>query len=181
MKYSEARKLMQPGDLIGFSGKGLISSVIKMVTQSDISHVGVILKSRISKSGLDINQLIESTSLGGGYAGVKIGRMSATVRTYRGDIFWYPLTEESRTKLDQGKMFDFLLSHKDKKYDTLQAAFSALDILPDMHEDFTELFCSELTAGGYEAGDLIANINCSDVTPAEQVDMDLFEPRQLIT
>jgi len=181
MKYSQARESMQPGDLIGFSGNGLISSVIKLITQSDISHVGVILKSRLNDSSVTVNQLIESTSLGDGYAGVQIKRMSRYIRTYPGNIFWYQLTKESRSKLNIPKMFNFLLSHKNKKYDTPQAILSVLDLMPDSKEDFSEMFCSELTSGGYEAGNLIAEINCSEVTPADQVDMKLFETRQLLT
>ena len=40
------------------------------------------------------------------------------------------------------------------------------------------MFCSELTSGGYEAGGLIKDINCSEVTPADQVNMNLFEKRE---
>lgn len=179
MKYSEARELMQPGDLIGFNGYSLISSVIKMVTKSDISHVGVILKSTSNDCDVTVNQLIESTGLRGGYAGVQISRMSDYFRNYLGRIYWYPLSDESRNKLDVQAMYDFLLSHEGKKYDVPQAILSALDMIPDTAEDFSCLFCSELSSGGYEAGGLVKDINCSEITPADQVnDFDWFDPRE---
>lgn len=181
MKYSEARELMQPGDLIGSSGKGIISSVIKLATYSDITHVAVVLKTTVIMGQVWINQLIESTSLGDGFAGVQINRMSDHVKYYDGSIYWYPLSDESRKKLNTQKMYDFLLSHKGKFYDTPQAILSAIDFIPDSKEDFTKMFCSELSSGGYEAGELISDVNCSEVTPCDQVAMPLFDERQLIT
>ncbi|MBL0717070.1 MAG: hypothetical protein JJV89_03370 [Desulfosarcina sp.] len=176
MKYSKARKMMQPGDLIGFSGASLLSKIIKRVTRSEISHVGVILQTEIIDGGIWINQLIESTN-----SGVKINRMSDHVRDYAGNLYWYPLTDESLAKLNLKKMYKFLLTHKGKKYDAWQAVLSAFDLFPDTSENFRRMFCSELTAAGYEAGGLLKNINCSEMTPADQVNMNLFKSRVEIT
>jgi hypothetical protein len=44
INYSDARKLMQPGDVIAFGGSSAFSQIIKLVTFSEVSHVGVILK-----------------------------------------------------------------------------------------------------------------------------------------
>jgi hypothetical protein len=49
MKYSVARDEMKQGDLIGFSGTGLVSNVIKVATLSKISHVGVVLKTHTNE------------------------------------------------------------------------------------------------------------------------------------
>ena len=42
ISYKKARKLMQPGDVIAFGGKGHFSEIIKFATFSEVSHVGVI-------------------------------------------------------------------------------------------------------------------------------------------
>ena len=47
ISYSDARKLMKPGDVIAFGGKGHFSEIIKFATFSDVSHVGVILQTKI--------------------------------------------------------------------------------------------------------------------------------------
>lgn len=41
--YQEARKLMAPGDVIAFGGKGDFSELIKLATFSTVFHVGVVL------------------------------------------------------------------------------------------------------------------------------------------
>ena len=71
--YSDARPLMQPGDVIAFGGKGHFSEIIKFATRSDVSHVGVVLKTSIpdDDTGRFFNQIIESTSLNG-FNGVNI-------------------------------------------------------------------------------------------------------------
>jgi len=180
IEYSEARSLMQPGDLIGFSGMSPASFVIRFVTGSDISHVGTILRTNVSGTDLQINHIIESGSIGKGKAGVKINRMSDHIRDYAGKIYWYPLHDDVRNILDEKAMFDFLLSHKGKPYDAPQAILSVLPI--ESKENFDWLFCSELSAGGYEAGGLTGDkdLNCSKVTPGALVEIPWFKERVLI-
>ena len=177
MKYSTLRSQMRPGDLIGFSGKGPFSTLIKAVTVSDISHVGVILQTQIDNTGKYINQIIESTSLTPEFAGVQINRMSARVRDYEGDIYLYSLTKDSRKKLDLVEFFQFMLKQNKKPYDTIQAGLSALDLIPDTKEDLRKLFCSELVTAGYEVGGLINNINASEQTPKDVCNFGYYEKR----
>ena len=65
IEYSEARPMMKPGDVIAFGGKGHFSELIKFATRADVSHVGVILQTRVvdDDTGRFFNQIIESTSL----------------------------------------------------------------------------------------------------------------------
>ncbi len=85
IKYDEVREKMQPGDVIAFGGKGHFSEIIKFSTFSDVSHVGVILQTRIAEdeTGRFFNQIIESTSLHG-FNGVNISRFSDRLETYDG-------------------------------------------------------------------------------------------------
>ena len=110
--YVEARKLMKPGDVIAFGGKGHFSEIIKFATFSDVSHVGVILQTKIPEddTGRFFNQIIESASLNG-FNGVNISRFSDRVNTYEGEIWWLPLREKIRAdSFNQKSFFDFLSS-----------------------------------------------------------------------
>ena len=77
--YSKVRSEMQPGDVIAFGGKGQFSEIIKWATRSTVSHVGVIMQSKMFLDGGVqegiFNQIIESTSLNG-FSGVTTNRLS---------------------------------------------------------------------------------------------------------
>lgn len=85
MEYSDARSMMKPGDVIAFGGKGHFSELIKFTTRADVSHVGVILQTRVvdDKTGRFFNQIIESTSTND-FNGVVISRLSDRMDTYEG-------------------------------------------------------------------------------------------------
>lgn len=180
VSYTNARVNMKPGDVIAFGGKGQFSEIIKFATFSDVSHVGVILQTQV-KDDSDkhfFNQIIESTSLNG-FNGVNISRFSDRINTYEGELWWLPLREDVREKLNTRKFYDFLFNQAQqrKPYDMPQAIKSALDTLDNIpfvghgstynKEDFSKFFCSELVAAGLEAGGAIHSINCSEVTPID--------------
>jgi hypothetical protein len=181
--YETVRDKMRAGDVIAFSGKGQFSEIIKWATRSSVSHIGVILKSKLliddePQKGY-FNQIIESTSING-FSGVSISRLSDRIAVYPGEIWWLPLSEEKREKLDLKKFYDFLLHQERKPYDMPQAVKSALDELDSVPligqathniEDFSKFFCSELVAAGLEAGGAINKLNASEVTP---VDLCMF-------
>lgn len=175
--YSSVRSQMRPGDVIAFSGKGEFSEIIKWATRSQVSHVGVILQSKLLIDGDPqlgfFNQVIESATING-FSGVTISRLSDRIDTYDGDIWWLPLSEKSRNKLNFKKFYDFLLHQNRKEYDIPQAMKSALDALDRVPllgkatynvEDLSRFFCSELVAAGLEAGGVVGSINASEVTP----------------
>lgn len=179
--YDEARGLMKPGDVIAFGGKGHFSEIIKFATFSDVSHVGVILQTKITDdtTGRFFNQIIESTSLNG-FNGVNISRFSDRLSTYDGELWWLPLKEEIREALfDQKKFFDFLFNQaKERKpYDMPQAVKSALDAMDNLpfgmngpgynSEDFSKFFCSELVSAGLEIAGAVGTVNASEVTPID--------------
>lgn len=188
MSYDEARKLMKPGDVIAFGGKGHFSEIIKFATFSSVSHVGVILQTKITEDDTDrfFNQIIESTSLNG-FNGVNISRFSDRINTYEGELWWLPLSEKIRTAFDTKCFYNFLFNQaKDKKpYDMPQAiksAVDALDNLPfDIHgptfnkEDFSKFFCSELVAAGLEISGAINSVNTSEVTPIDLCRWNIYQ------
>lgn len=179
--YDAARAMMRPGDVIAFGGKGQFSEIIKFATFSDVSHVGVILQTKVTEdeSGRFFNQIIESTSLNG-FNGVNVSRFSDRMDSYDGELWWLPLNEEiRRDRFDQKKFYDFLFNQaKERKaYDMPQAIKSSLDALDnlpfDMHgpgynrEDFNKFFCSELVAAGLEVAGAVGSVNASEVTPID--------------
>ena len=187
--YKEARKLMKPGDVIAFGGKGQVSGLIKFATFSSVSHVGVILQTQVTDnaSGKFFNQIIESTSLHG-FNGVNVSRFSDRFDNYNGELWWLPLKKEIRESLfNQEKFFNFLFNQaKERKpYDTPQAIKSALDVfdkLPFGHngpgynrEDFSKFFCSELVAAGLEESGAVGTLNASEVTPIDLCRWNIYE------
>lgn len=187
--YQEARKLMQPGDVIAFGGKGHFSEIIKLATFSSVSHVGVILQTKISEDTTDrfFNQIIESTSLHG-FNGVNISRFSDRLNIYDGELWWLPLKKEIReSSFDKKEFFDFLLNQAKQRipYDMPQAIKSALDVLDTLpfgasgptynKEDFSKFFCSELVAAGLEVAGAIGNTNVSEITPIDLCRWAIYE------
>ena len=187
MKYDDARKKMQPGDSIGFGGKSAFSEIIKLVTKSRVSHVGIILQRKLLIDGDPqdgfFNEIMESTSYKK-FTGVQINRMSERLDYYEGDIWWLPLRKTVRKRLDQKKFFSFLIHQNRKKYDISQPATAALDALDNAPvigdvthntEDFSKFFCSELACAGLESGGAIKSINSSEVTPIDLCRFKLYE------
>lgn len=180
MSYREARSKMKPGDVIAFGGKGEFSEIIKFATFSDVSHVGVILQTQVKDDSDDhfFNQIIESTSLNG-FNGVNISRFSDRLEKYDGEVWWLPLSDDTRVKLDTKKYYDFLFNQAKarKPYDMPQAIKSALDALDNLpvighgptynKEDFSKFFCSELVAAGLEVGGAVGAVDASEVTPID--------------
>ncbi|BBO70847.1 hypothetical protein DSCA_47770 [Desulfosarcina alkanivorans] len=179
--YSEVRTMMKPGDVIAFGGKGHFSELIKFATRSDVSHVGVILQTRVvdDTTGRFFNQIIESTSLND-YSGVVISRLSDRLNTYDGEMWWLPLNESLRSKkFDSERFYNFLFNQarERKGYDVPQALQSAVDVLDDLpfglhgpgynREDFSRFFCSELVAAGLEKAGTVGPVNASEVTPID--------------
>ena len=181
MEYSDARSMMKPGDVIAFGGKGHFSELIKFATRADVSHVGVILQTRVvdDKTGRFFNQIIESTSTND-FNGVVISRLSDRMDTYEGEIWWLPLDDGLRQeKFDSVSFYNFLFNQaRDRKGNdvpqALKSAIDALDELPfGLHgpgynrEDFSRFFCSELVAAGLEKAGTIGAVNASEVTPID--------------
>jgi hypothetical protein len=186
-EYAAVRNLMQPGDVIAFGGKGNFSELIKWATRSTVSHVGVILQSKLLLGGAPqdgfFNQIIESTDLNG-FSGVSISRLSDRLSFYEGEIWWLPLSSGARERMDGKKFFDFLLHQEHKKYDMPQAVKSALDLVDNIpllgnathnDEDFSRFFCSELVAAGLEASGVLPSLNASEVTPVDLCMFNVYE------
>ena len=178
MAYSDVRKLMKTGDLIAFSGKSRVSSIIKFGTNSDISHVGMVFES--NRTGEHRVEIIESTSLatlpdnrsGELIKGVQMQMLSQRMDMYDGQVYWQPLKKEI-SEAKQIRMLSWLYCAWASKtlYDTKGAVHAGIDILGlEKEPDFSTLFCSEMVAEAYRlAGLLPEGYNASEATPADVV------------
>ena len=188
-EYSAIRRQMQPGDVIAFGGKGHFSQVIKFATCAGVSHVGVILQTKVvdDDSGRFFNQIIESTSLNN-FNGVVVSRFSDRLDAYEGEIWWLPLDKTLReNKFDAVKFYNFLFNQAEdrKGYDMLQAMKSAVDALDKLpfgihgpgynREDFSRFFCSELVAAGLEKAGSVGTVNASEVTPIDLCRWNIYD------
>ncbi len=184
-QYKDVRQDMKAGDVIAFGGKGHFSEIIKFATRSTVSHVGIILQTRVleDESGRFFNQIIEST----GHDGVAVYRLSDRLG-YDGEIWWLPLRKDIwESKFDSGKFYNFLFNEvKGRPYDIPQAIKSAVDVLDDLpftdkmgpthnKEDFAKFFCSELVAAGLEIAGMVGEINASEVTPVDLCRWNIYE------
>lgn len=186
-KYTEIRKKMQPGDIIAFGGTSTFSELIKVVTGSSVSHVGIVLQRKLVigdevQDGY-FNEIMESASYND-FTGVMINRLSERLQDYEGELWWLPLSKAARKKLDYKAFFNFLMHQNRKKYDLSQAVTSALDAIDKVPiagratynvEDFSRFFCSELATAGLEAGGVIKKINSSEVTPVDLCRFKLYD------
>lgn len=191
MSYSDARMFMKPGDVIAFGGKGHFLEIIKFATFSDVSHVGVILQTKIldDDTGRYYNQIIESTSLNG-FKGVNIFQFSDRLDTYEGELWWLPLKKEIRDhSFNQKRFFNFLFNQaKERKpYDMPQTIKSALDALANLpfghngprynSDDFSKFFCSGLVSAGLGVAGAIGEVNTAEVTPIDLCRWKIYEPK----
>lgn len=175
--YSQIREQIRDGDIIAWGGKGQVSSLIKLFTLSTVSHVAIVMKAiDITNEGKEIilNNIIESTTLDG-YSGVVVNRLSKRLHNYDGEVWWLPLSEDIRSRIDFKIFYDWLKKQRKKVYDIVQAMGSALDLLWHNKEDFDKFFCSELCSAALEISGGVSNINCSEITPAELCKWKIYQ------
>jgi len=173
--YEEIRPLLNTGDIVLFSGKSFISWLIKKITGSPWSHVGLVLKSQ----ELDSILIWESTTLnnipnienGRIAAGVQISSLSERIRHYNGTV-GIRLLEARRTPEFIRAMIDLKNEVRGYKYEQnkIKLIRSALDLFwwQKNRKDLRSIFCSELVAEAYQrVGLLDTNKVSSEYTPSD--------------
>ena len=173
-RYHEIRDAVQDGDIIAFGGKGGISNLIKIFTRSNVSHVALVMKSKLENNN-PLNMIIESTTLDG-YSGVIVNRLSNRLKDYQGEAWWLPLRQDLRRKASWNGAYEWLKSQRRKAYDNIQAVGAGLDLIWNNKEDFDQFFCSELCCAFYEERlGIIESLNSSEVTPIDLCMFNLYE------
>ena len=182
--YPHLRPEMKTGDVIAFSGKGRISNLIKLVTQSPYSHVGMVIRTNMEEGLGESVLLVESTTLntvadafsGKRVKGVQMHWLSQRLRNYPGEAYWLPLKEAVLQEKIPSMLHWLRTIHKNHvAYDSLQAVGSALDVIDIFglrnKRGYHTLFCSELVARALQiAGKVPEEINPSECTPQDVVE-----------
>lgn len=206
--YESVRPNIRTGDVIAFSGKGLVSDLIKLVTKSPISHVAIVMGVGMGSDGGAHDprlMLCESTTqcsdpdaeFGEIVKGVQYHFLSQRIERYEGDVYWLKLRPPQLHAPDDGGsdgdynvggMCNWLAStHAERiPYDTAQAMGSGVDLFDRLgigcsHPDFSKLFCSELVVKALQiAGAAPPTINPSECTPADVCGLGCLYPMQAI-
>ncbi len=118
--YAEIKACMKPGDVIAFSSNRLFSTVIKLVTSSHVSHVGIVVPSECLE-GADPDDIViaEATE-----KGVEFRSLDSRVRDSDVEMLWWlELTPDLRCRLEENSdsFCRFLRTYKGRPYDVLQA------------------------------------------------------------
>ena len=144
--------LARRGDLVFVSGKGWLSTIIRLAS-GDPTHVAVV--STVLEDDLEI---LESTTLNrwSGKRGVQLASLRRKVEASQDDTFWLAfLKPEIHSAMDWTEANRYITSIIDRPYDYLQAIGSAigqyLPWLPSVSLK-NALYCSELAAGILRAG-----------------------------
>ncbi len=176
---------MIPGDVIGFSGRGLVSDLINVATfgvpRWSINHVGVV-------AAYDGHlMLFESTTLDDEPCaiqhrkvhGVQAHPVEERLASYDGRVYLYPLL----SALDEQQSVDltaFLVSHLGVPYDDIGAirtgglGFSFVESLL-RPANLSAIFCSELVAAAHAYVGLFKTYNVSRWNPNRLVRVEQRE------
>jgi len=157
-EYSAIRNELKTGDIVLFSGKGAFSDIIKLVSFSKWSHVGMIL----NFSEYDFITIWESTTLsnikdltsGKSRKGVQLVPLSSRVQKYGGDMSVRQLKGGVLPLNSVSKLMKLRSELRGKKYEQSKVELikSAYDgPFGRNHEDLSSVFCSELVAEAYQS------------------------------
>jgi hypothetical protein len=185
--YECIRSSIKTGDLIAFSGNHKFSNLIKWVTDSKYSHVGMVIRSDMGPGFGDSVLVIESTTDTSfkdyldrvTIRGVQLHWLSKRASSYDGEVYWCPLLEHIKPN-NLMKMESWLRETHDNKtpYDDSQVWGAGIDLLDSLFEnksDFNRLFCSELIAKALTIADLLNdNMNPSELTPKDIVNLSIY-------
>ena len=170
-KYNAVRDEIKTGDLIAFSGRGFISSIIKLVTMSQISHVGIAIVGDSAFMGKVVCVAEVRMKIG-----VQINLLRPRLEEYKGKIWVYPLKEELIIDQELALVAAIRKEHTEKiKYNYKQAAKAAIDIFDDAgfeaKENKKENICSGFVARHYKGIKIIDEaINFAEIVPGELLD-----------
>jgi hypothetical protein len=186
--------VIRPGDVIGFSGKGLISDLINVATYGiprySISHVGIVANFN------SYQLLFESTTLDdepcvilqARIAGVQAHTLEHRIATYDGKVYHYPLRKKLNPAQSQA-LTRFLHAKIGAPYDNIGAFRSGgvgLSWIESLlrKENLSSIYCSELIAAAHRYVGAFHTDNVSRYNPNRLVRTEIHEgillpPRRL--
>jgi hypothetical protein len=164
--YDDVRERLDTGDIVLFSGKGLISMGLKIGALCTWSHVAMVV--RVTQP--DVALLYQTTPLckakdfyeGHLKNGVQINVMSEAVNGYNGTVAIRHLSVD-RTPGMLDALSRFRQEMKDRPYEAhiIQMVKAVWDgPLGHVEEDLSSLFCSELVGEAYQRMGLLPDNEC---------------------
>jgi hypothetical protein len=186
---------IKAGDVIGFSGNGLVSGLVNLATLGipcwGISHVGIMAHADDGRL-----LLFESTSLedcpceisGEDFSGTQAHTLDRIVKAYDGKVWRYPLYRPLFDQEDK-RLTEFLMDTIHTPYDAMGAFRSGgigLSWVESLfrEQDLHMIFCSEWVAAALSYIGIIHTDNASRWNPNRlcrrlRRDELLFKPRRL--
>ena len=171
--YTRYRPQMQSGDLVSFSGQGIVSKLIQWRTGSIFSHVGmVIVDDRLD--GDERVLLLHSTFK----TGVVHLPVSTFLSSFQGKAYWHPLDHGWAAQMNPDYKLDLLrqaVRLLGRTYDLRGAARFAL---PFIEQTTMAYFCSELSATCYQGAKLWYETwkSPARMAPVDAVNLPIFQP-----
>ena len=147
MKYKDIRGQLKTGDVLLFSGTGLISSLVQWWTGSKWSHVALVVKSE----DIDAVFCFESTTIssvldittGSKARGVQLTPLSSRIKSVKGEVYIKRLEKELFPEQKKA-FFKLMINFRGRGYES-----DKMQLLrggANTKEDLSTIFCSELVA-----------------------------------
>ena len=175
--YPKLRKTLKTGDILLFSGHGIISTAIKIGTMSTWSHVGMVIKG-------DVMLVWESTTLktqadldnGLVHSGVQVCDLGRRVAEYDGEVavryLKKPLNDDDLVVLHETRHEHIATPYEEDIIELVKSAYDG----PFGHnvEDLSSIFCSELVAMYFKRiGRLPESVPSNEYTPPDFADIKM--------
>ena len=186
-RYREYRDEMKTGDVIACQGFDLGARIIRKVTKSLYSHVGLLV--RFTEASVDRVFVLESLV----EKGVLLWPLSRKLSDYNGKAWWLPLRltgargTVTRQKKIRTRILRMAMEQLGKQYDLKAIKYMATKYLlrnkriPE--ESHHEFICSELVAYVFDRAALLPpDLKTSDLTPGDITALPCMgEPEEILT
>lgn len=128
-EYENIKKGMKPGDVIAFSGNHPFSAVIKLVTSSHVSHVGIIVPSDCLKDGDADEHPVVAEAIKEGINFCSLGKRVNDNSVEK--LWWLPLDPDFSNKVNKNleSFRQYVCKYRRIPYDYLQVAMLGLMLL----------------------------------------------------
>ena len=174
---------LKTGDMIAFKkGKNFVAAVIHFFTNSDVNHVGVIVK-LYNGIGHDFPFIIEANP-----DDIEYSFLPRKIKNDKDEIYVYRLTDENYKKLNDNlnSFYQFMNEQIGKAYDYPQAIETVIDKVFDKtisKDSYPKFFCSKLVGAIYLQAGIItpemltkSGFKCvSELTPADCCKLPIFK------
>ena len=169
--YKIFRHLMNNGDLLEFSSFSTIGKMIRALTRRDVNHTALVWSVDEFKSIKDRRFIMEALS-----EGLELNLISARLKDYKGDVYWYSLKEEYGEYRDAVASICLLAEGRTKeiRYDYLSLFRNAYKKVSVDVEKYS--FCSEFAQWVLEESGILKKQNKA-LRPGEFDDLGIFKPR----